>query len=166
MSNNKHNHTQEGWVSPTYVSWRNMRARCENPNHDSYHAYGGRGITVCDRWLKFENFLEDMGERPDGMTIDRLDSERNYDPVNCKWSTYAEQTWNRSNSVITFEDAVTISKRLIKQEGDRREIGDAFKVSSAFVGRIARRERWEPAFEQACYDLAQELKLNASTNCS
>jgi hypothetical protein len=80
-----------------YFVWRTMIQRCNNPNAGFYHRYGGRGIKVCDRWLKFEKFLEDMGERPDGMTIDRINNDGNYEPSNCRWVTHKENCNNRSN---------------------------------------------------------------------
>lgn len=81
---------------PTYLSWKGMKARCNNPNNPKYHRYGGRGIRVCDSWRVFENFLEDMGPRPTGMTLDRVNNEGNYEPGNCKWSTRSEQALNRN----------------------------------------------------------------------
>ena len=75
-----------------------MLQRCTNSNRDNYKHYGGRGITVCDRWLKFENFYADMGDRPEGTSIDRIDVNGNYEPRNCKWSTHKEQCINRRSS--------------------------------------------------------------------
>lgn len=85
----------------TYKSWFSMKQRCYNPNNKSYKNYGARGIIVCDRWLhSFENFLNDMGERPSlSFSLDRIDSNGMYEPSNCKWSTMEEQQNNKRNSV-------------------------------------------------------------------
>ncbi len=78
-----------------YVAWKTMRRRCADPTHDKYARYGGRGIKVCDRWQLFENFLADMGERPAGMEIDRIDNNGNYEPGNCRWVPHKDNCNNR-----------------------------------------------------------------------
>lgn len=78
-----------------YRSWQAMIRRCTDPKHVYWKNYGGRGVKVCDRWLSIVNFFEDMGERPLGLTLDRIDSDGNYEPGNCRWATRHEQRVNR-----------------------------------------------------------------------
>ena len=84
----------------TYRTWKDMRQRCNNPNNKDYPNYGGRGIVVCDRWDDFGKFYDDMGSRPDGMTIDRIDVNGNYEPFNCRWAILKEQGRNKRNNHI------------------------------------------------------------------
>lgn len=91
----KHGHGNRKTPSSTYISWTGMKKRCLNSSHDSWKYYGGRGIKVCKRWMKFENFLKDMGERPEGTSIDRVNNDGNYEHSNCKWSTAKEQQKNK-----------------------------------------------------------------------
>lgn len=91
-----HGHARVDKNTPTYRSWINMKNRCCCPNSTNYRHYGGRGISVCDRWRdSYENFLADMGERPEGKSIDRIDVAGNYEPSNCRWATQSEQLRNR-----------------------------------------------------------------------
>jgi len=92
-----------GFCTPEYYSWVAMRTRCCNPKSKSFSRYGGRGISVCKKWSEsFPRFLRDMGPRPQGTTLGRLKSDRNYSPKNCRWETHVEQASNRSNNRLLF----------------------------------------------------------------
>lgn len=106
----KHGH---GWPkkSRTYLSWQEMKRRCRNPKAPWFELYGGRGISVCERWDKFENFLADMGERPDGRTLERIESNGNYEPGNCRWATPGEQNRNTSRNIWVDVDGERLCVR-------------------------------------------------------
>lgn len=93
---------------PLYDIWKAIKQRCLNPNNQDYARYGGRGITICDRWAKsFTNFINDMGQRPMGATIDRIDNNKGYSPDNCRWATMKEQCTNRSSNRNVTINGVT-----------------------------------------------------------
>lgn len=102
-----HGHDKRGMRSKTYASWRSMRERCFNQKNKQYTDYGGRGITVCERWNDFVNFLADMGEVPKGLTLERVDNEKGYSPDNCLWASRASQVRNRRNTkTLEFQGAI------------------------------------------------------------
>lgn len=111
MSNTKHYNHIHGHRrpkrSPTYISWQSIWPRCNDPNHCAYSDYGGRGIKVCDRWQYFTNFLEDMGERPEGKQLDREDNDGDYTPDNCRWITAKKNCRNRRNNRLITANGKT-----------------------------------------------------------
>jgi hypothetical protein len=108
--------------SSLYAVWNSMSQRCTNPKSMSWKDYGGRGIRVCDRWRKFENFLADMGERPSRThSIERIDNNGNYEPSNCKWATRLEQVSNKRNNFnVTFNGREMCLAHAAKEAGLKR----------------------------------------------
>lgn len=107
------NYAHGGSYTFEYNSWKSMRQRCLNRQNDAYRRYGGRGITVCDRWkTSFENFLADMGPRPTPQhSLDRIDHNGNYEPINCRWATVVEQQTNKRNNVQIIFNGLSRSIR-------------------------------------------------------
>ncbi len=100
---------------PLYKTWAEMRYRCENPKKWQFKYYGAKGISVCERWQHFPSFVEDMGDRPDGCTLDRIDRLGNYEPSNCRWASRKEQANNSSwNRIIEFNG----QKRTLAEWGE------------------------------------------------
>lgn len=98
------------WTSNEYAIWQSMKARCLNKKVASYKNYGGRGVTICERWMKFENFIADMGNRPTPKhSLDRIDTNGNYEPNNCRWADQVEQAQTRTNvrSITAFGETLT-----------------------------------------------------------
>ena len=133
----------------TYHAWKSMLRRCTNPSSADWRRYGGRGITVCSQWHRFEAFLADMGLCPDGLTLDRINNDGSYEPGNCRWTTWEQQVLNRRstrgerhvNAKLTSDDVFAI--RLMARYGATyRSMATAFGVSSANVGQIVRGEAW------------------------
>jgi hypothetical protein len=115
---NRCNVTHGQSTTRTYEIWTGMIKRCTNPKHPFYSMYGGRGITVCERWLKFENFFEDMGECPPLLTLERKDNNFGYSPDNCIWATPKEQARNRrSNRIVTVRGVTGCVAELCERFG-------------------------------------------------
>lgn len=104
MAITKHGHAK----TPTWRIWVGMRSRCQKSYDSMYSLYGARGISVCERWQSFENFLSDMGERPPGHSLDRIDSNGNYSPENCRWASPTQQVRNRRNTTLVTYQGRTI----------------------------------------------------------
>lgn len=98
----KHGHSKNGVISKTYSAWLHMLNRCNNPKNASYGNYGGRGISVCERWREYANFLDDMGESPIDKTLDRIDNSGNYEPENCRWVTMKVQQNNKRTNRLVY----------------------------------------------------------------
>ena len=128
LKNATHGHTRSKRPSKTYNTWRGMISRCENQSDKSYQFYGARGIEVCDRWHKFENFLSDMGERPPGRSeIDRIDNATGYQPGNCRWVTHVKNMRN------------TRQNRPIQTPAGEMLLGEASEISGLSYGCLLRR---------------------------
>jgi hypothetical protein len=115
-----------------------MKSRCSDPNSHAYKDYGGRGIKVCKRWLEFENFLADMGERPEGLVLERRNNNRSYCPSNCRWATIKDQNRNKRTSKLTR----TKARQIFFAKGSYAEIGQRFGVSKWTARDIKKRRTW------------------------
>jgi hypothetical protein len=129
------------WRSPVYRAWEHMLERCENPRCKSYRLYGAKGVTVCERWHSYDNFCQDMGPRPPGHSIDRIDSNGNYEPSNCRWATIQQQNQNTSKNVFTEEDVRQV-KCLHRLGIASRWIAKTFKVGHDAVSYVVRGRTW------------------------
>jgi hypothetical protein len=138
----RHGHCLNGENTSTYHTWQGMIQRCTNPNAPAYEDYGARGITIEDeRWYDFVNFLEDMGCRPEGRTLDRIDFNRGYCKQNCRWATPAEQTANRCGTKLN-PLKVTEIKRLLKTKMKQKRIASKFGVNCRTISQIYVGNRW------------------------
>lgn len=139
-----HGYCRRGNGAPEWFCWAAMVARCTQPRHAQWRHYGGRGITVCSRWLEsFENFLADMGRRPGrGFSLDRIDNDRGYGPGNCRWTTAKVQARNNRRVVLCETSAVLI--RYMRRRGSKRsDVAWAFGTTPEAVTSIMRGKSWD-----------------------
>lgn len=130
-------YSREDWKTE-YVAWANMKQRCNSSKHKRYKDYGGRGITVCERWKKFENFADDMGPKPSPIhSLDRKDANGNYEPENCKWSTPTEQARNRRRTVF------------VEHEGRRQKMADLIATAKVPSCTVWHRVKWGWPIDEA-----------------
>lgn len=149
-ANTVHGCAARGAKTPAYKSWKAMRDRCYRTSSDAFHNYGGRGIAICKRWEDFENFLSDMGERPEGLTLERRDNNLGYSPENCYWGTRRVQSLNRRTALMVTFNGETLnlsvwSERLGKQYDTLyMRLKHGWTVDRAFTAPIQKQNRSHP----------------------
>ncbi len=128
-----------------YRSWRSMKSRCYDPNNNRYYRYGGRGITVCDRWNhSFTDFLIDMGPKPFlKAQIDRINNDKNYEPNNCRWVASADNNRNRCNNKMTISKVQKMRDLYKTGIFKKRDLGKIYKISESLVGNIISNKSWK-----------------------
>ena len=132
---------------PLYNVWHSMKDRCRNPNFKQWERYGGRGIRVCDRWLEpkgagFFNFLQDMGPRPKGHSLDRIDNEAGYTPENCRWSTRSQQQQNQSvTRKVTIDGVEYVAVNLARQSNQKTDTIVVRANSGLSLAEVLSKER-------------------------
>lgn len=153
MSNKTHGHTigKRGFTvrSLTYNSWRSMKERCYMKSNISYKNYGAKGVTVCDRWLTFANFLEDMGERPEGCVLSRNNDSGNYEPGNVSWKTLEKNSSEKNpavgsrcgNAKVNEKDIVVI-RELYSTGISARKLGQKYGVNHTTILAIVKYKTW------------------------
>jgi hypothetical protein len=128
---------------PTYRIWIQMKARCLNPNYTHWRYYGGKGITICPQWIdSFETFLNDMGLRPDGLTIDRIDPLGNYEPDNCRWVSQKTQVRNRSTNKLNLETVKQFRQRAA--DGERvSSLAKEYNIKRGYAYLVLAGKTWK-----------------------
>lgn len=140
-SKRRHGHTTKTTMTTEYKAWHAMRQRCGNPKNKRFPSYGGRGITVCERWETFDLFFADMGNRPKGKSLDRKNNDEGYSPENCRWATRFEQAQNTQRTKLSMEKARDI--RTKRASGVRaRDLATEYGVSKSAILEVLRQSTW------------------------
>lgn len=162
LAHTRHGHTAGKVYSPTYVSWQAMLARCRYPERDRNNMWATKGVTVCDRWKNsFEAFLDDMGNRPEGKTLDRYpDRDGNYEPGNCRWATPQEQARNTRHTVLAFDTAVEVAIARLKGE-TCPSLSARFGISESLPREIVKGRCWPDALLAVKQSIATENEKHA-----
>jgi len=147
LNETKHGHTSNAKPTRTYITWQSMKRRCLNSSHKDYKHYGEKGITITPRWHDFSKFLADMGERPEGKTIDRIDNSKGYTKTNCRWATSIEQIRNSRTPKLSPQKVLTI----FKDTRPQKNIAKKYGVSQACISLIKTRRTWRDVTEKLNY---------------
>ncbi len=137
---------------PEHAVWASMKDRCGNRNNNHYARYGGRGIKVCARWASFAAFMDDMGKRPSALhTLDRTDNDGDYEPSNCRWVTVSENCRNKSNTLVSTDDAYLIMRFIMLGISSGRELARIMQVPDHAVYYIqnGRNAAWRNTGERS-----------------
>ena len=133
--------------TPTYHAWSGMLQRCKNPKNKFFHRYGGRGISVCERWNDFQSFFADMGEKPMGLSLDRIDNDKGYSPENCRWATTNQQVRNRAVTLcVEHEGRMMDVVELAERHGlSRKLVAERLKRGLSIEDALSnvRYSRWK-----------------------
>lgn len=142
-------HGEIKWVggrriaTPEYRAWQAMKNRCLNPKANDWHYYGGRGITVHERWLTYDNFLLDVGRRPSDLhTLDRKDVNKGYSKKNCRWATRRQQSQNRTDTRFTHDQIRQIRQLYASGRWYQKELATKFNTTQAAISQIVRNAAW------------------------